>query len=675
MGAVIESAVNWAVKIADDNSHGYDQSSRWGVDYDCSSLVISAFEQAGVKVKTGGATYTGNMRSVFLKYGFQDVTNQITLSSGAGLKRGDVLLNTTHHTALVVTDGGKTIVNASINENGKATGGKKGDQTGREIYTRGYYNYPWNCVLRYTGDDSVAPSASAASTGQTTTEQKEYSLSDKYGTGGVSVREDFSLSRDETHKLLADGVDISSYAGGLSWQNSIDELSTKLTFSVAKSDTRYVNPYMPICGSIINLYTNAEIFRGIVISVDDGAANSNTYTVCDFGWYLNKSKETYQFNHMTAYKAITKMCADFNIPIDSIPQLEKEIKQIYVDKTISDIIADILNLCGGNYNYDVTPRGLRIYKFGELYAYPEFRITPNTQLLYSPSLRGGISHSVSIEEMKNSIKVISEADSVYTVQTLLRDNDSIAKYGFLQEVVKIDTEKENAAEVAKEQFEALSQPTETYSAEIIEAVDSYTRAGEIIVIDDVEYLIESTDHSITNGVHHNSLSLIKWQGSYREAKPEQTAVTASASSSATAENEAAWVTGHTATTYGYNGDDNGICGWNGLNYHNISGCHVAIPTYCVKQASCYNSAYALADYPELANGYGTVLEVRAPDTGKSCRAVVADCGNFGKHNTYNHDTALDLPPNTFNALGLGHGTYAIEYRVVGSVSKWDGNQI
>lgn len=182
MGAVIESAVNWAVKIADDNSHGYDQSSRWGVDYDCSSLVISAFEQAGVKVKTGGATYTGNMRSVFLKYGFQDVTNQITLSSGAGLKRGDVLLNTTHHTALVVTDGGKTIVNASINENGKATGGKKGDQTGREIYTRGYYNYPWNCVLRYTGDDSVAPSASAASTGQTTTEQKEYSLSDKYGT-------------------------------------------------------------------------------------------------------------------------------------------------------------------------------------------------------------------------------------------------------------------------------------------------------------------------------------------------------------------------------------------------------------------------------------------------------------------------------------------------------------
>ena len=66
MGAVIESAVNWAVKIANDNSHGYDQNSRWGPNYDCSSLVISAFEQAGCKVKSGGATYTGNMKSVFL---------------------------------------------------------------------------------------------------------------------------------------------------------------------------------------------------------------------------------------------------------------------------------------------------------------------------------------------------------------------------------------------------------------------------------------------------------------------------------------------------------------------------------------------------------------------------------------------------------------------------------
>ena len=502
MGAVIERAVNWAVAIANDNSHGYDQNSRWGVDYDCSSLVISAFEQAGVKVKTGGATYTGDMRPVFLRYGFSDVTGQINLSNGSGLKRGDVLLNTTHHTALVVTDGGGTIVNASINENGK-----KGDQTGKEIYTRGYYNYPWNYVLRYTGDDSVAP---AASTTTGTNTEKPHSLSDKYGTGGNTIREDFSLSRDEKYKLLADGVDISSYAGGLSWQNTIDELATKLSFEVAKSSTKYVNTYTPQIGSIINFFTNVEIFRGIVIDVDDGSETVNKYTVCDFGWYLNKSKETYQFNNMTAYKAIKKVCEDFNIPIDSIPELNTEIKQIYVDKAVSDIISNILELCGGGYNYDMTPQGLRIYKYGDIYAYPEFRITPNTPLIYSPSLRGGVSHSVSIEDMKNSIKVITEADNVYTVQTVLKDTDSIYKFGVLQEVVKIDPEKENAQTVAKSKLAELNKQSETFSFEIIEAVDSYTRAGMAMDIDDVRYLIEGTSHSITNGIHHVKVDLRKF---------------------------------------------------------------------------------------------------------------------------------------------------------------------
>ena len=42
----VESAVQWAIGIANDNSHGYDQGSRWGPDYDCSSLLITAYQQA-----------------------------------------------------------------------------------------------------------------------------------------------------------------------------------------------------------------------------------------------------------------------------------------------------------------------------------------------------------------------------------------------------------------------------------------------------------------------------------------------------------------------------------------------------------------------------------------------------------------------------------------------------
>ena len=28
------------------------------------------------------------------------------------------------------------------------------DQTGKEIYIRDYYDFPWNCILRYMNDDS-----------------------------------------------------------------------------------------------------------------------------------------------------------------------------------------------------------------------------------------------------------------------------------------------------------------------------------------------------------------------------------------------------------------------------------------------------------------------------------------------------------------------------------------
>ena len=143
----IEAAAAWMEQLAADSTHGYDQSARWGPDYDCSSAVLSAYEAAGVAVKTNGATYTGNMYSVFLACGFEDITASVDLIYGTGLQRGDVLLNHMNHTAIYV-GGGKT-AEASINELGTVSGGQSGDQTGKEIVLRAYRNYPWDCVLRF----------------------------------------------------------------------------------------------------------------------------------------------------------------------------------------------------------------------------------------------------------------------------------------------------------------------------------------------------------------------------------------------------------------------------------------------------------------------------------------------------------------------------------------------
>ena len=147
--AVTEQATKTMEAWANDAAHGYDQSQRWGPDYDCSSAVISAWEKSGVPVKSKGASYTGNMYRVFLECGFEDVTAKIELTYGVGLQRGDVLLNHANHTAMYV--GGNRTVEASINEKGTTTGGMSGDQNGREFLLRDYRNYPWDAVLRYTG--------------------------------------------------------------------------------------------------------------------------------------------------------------------------------------------------------------------------------------------------------------------------------------------------------------------------------------------------------------------------------------------------------------------------------------------------------------------------------------------------------------------------------------------
>ena len=144
-------ATSWAEAIANDDSHGYSQYSRWNPDYDCSSLVISAYQNAGVPVKDNGASYTGNMYQVFTATGFADVTNQVNIATGAGLLRGDVLLRN-GHTALYCGNGLE--VEAACDEYGGIEGLNPGDQTGYEILIQ-FYNPNWQTVLRYQEDVNI----------------------------------------------------------------------------------------------------------------------------------------------------------------------------------------------------------------------------------------------------------------------------------------------------------------------------------------------------------------------------------------------------------------------------------------------------------------------------------------------------------------------------------------
>ena len=123
----IMKAVQFMIDTAKDDIHGYDQTYRNGPDYDCSSLVGTALHEAGFNVSP--YSWTGNIEKQLRAAGFVDCK--------APWKAGDVHLKRNKHVAMSISR--SKIIHASINELGMVKGGKTGDQTGKEICIRSYY--------------------------------------------------------------------------------------------------------------------------------------------------------------------------------------------------------------------------------------------------------------------------------------------------------------------------------------------------------------------------------------------------------------------------------------------------------------------------------------------------------------------------------------------------------
>lgn len=139
--ASIQKAVDFMVRIANDDTHGYDQTNRNGPDYDCSSLVATALYNAGFDVKP--SSWTGNLEEQLHKCGFDDCSKP--------WKAGDIHLSTWNHVNMSISE--SQIAEATINEKGTVSGGQTGDQTGNEIRIANYYEYSsgWDKHLRYYG--------------------------------------------------------------------------------------------------------------------------------------------------------------------------------------------------------------------------------------------------------------------------------------------------------------------------------------------------------------------------------------------------------------------------------------------------------------------------------------------------------------------------------------------
>ena len=263
----VEKAINWAIGIANDNSHGYSQSVRWGPHYDCSSFVYSAFYQAGFNLPGSGTRYTQTMVNDFMKAGFTWIPwSQI--GSMNALQRGDILLNNSsisskQHTEIYLGNG----------QNVGAHSPSKG------ISVSGYYNHPWLGVLRYG-------SSSAPSNPQISKSQHWYDLQDRieitaYADGATSY---FMSMFKDGNKIISQGVDggkfsmdagaygKGDYSAYFSCTNSAGTVDTKwIDFSVvgepAYSDVR-TSAYWYDLTDTVRITVDTICAKGQVIGID-----------------------------------------------------------------------------------------------------------------------------------------------------------------------------------------------------------------------------------------------------------------------------------------------------------------------------------------------------------------------------------------------------------------------
>lgn len=180
----------------DEGNLGYDQSNRWdirvGGECDCSSLVIQCLKDAGFDV--GSATYTGNMSSNLTARGWKRISNN------GSPQVGDILLNDANHVAVCTAPG--MLSQASIDERGKISGGQAGDQTDRETNTKAYYNYPWDCFLRYEGGTATTVPSKPSSGGDEKVYMFGYVSKGKTGTAvrmfqcAANIRFGYNLTID-----------------------------------------------------------------------------------------------------------------------------------------------------------------------------------------------------------------------------------------------------------------------------------------------------------------------------------------------------------------------------------------------------------------------------------------------------------------------------------------------
>ena len=319
------------------------------------------------------------------------------------------------------------------------------------------------------------------------------------------------------YKVIIRDKDVTDIIGNLTWRDTVDTLGVEVDFElpVNRYDKKFEFLYDITLGDPIQILNDkGEVLVQAIIVTETPNGKITSFTAYDMAWYLNKSTVIKQFKKMIGNDCVKSLCKEIGIKVE-VSGLDTKIDKIYKDKSISEVIKDIIEQCSQfnskKFFIEFNNGTLKVMPYQKIKVFGTFEMQKDKFININENI-GGVSLSKSIVDMKNSVLVITENKGAIRTIGEEQDSKSIEKYGKLQEVVTLDEKEFSKANlVAKNELKKLNKITEDFSIDVLG--DDNVKSGRVIDIDlplfnlKGEYLIKESNHTISNHIHKISLKL------------------------------------------------------------------------------------------------------------------------------------------------------------------------
>ncbi len=313
----------------------------------------------------------------------------------------------------------------------------------------------------------------------------------------------------DNYQLLVNGTDVTAITDALSWNSEFESLGMSLNFSLAAPYFDKFRKY-PIFkeGHKVVLKNNGNLrFVGKVIETELNKSQRSIMSM-DYAFFMNRSEHVLQFKKTAVDMALKNACAKFNIPLGRVCRMSTVISKLYKGETLADVFRDLIELhrkaTGQKVRMEMMSGKLEFINCAEEVIDPYYLIADGMAPVKITELIGDdFTLKGSIAEIVNSVIVLDDQGKNLALAT---NEGSVKYFGLIQDIIEVGKDEAKLAqEIAKA---GLIDEVKELSLTLLG--DDSIIAGRVLKLGGVfkgDWLIISSSHSVSNGIHKCSVNM------------------------------------------------------------------------------------------------------------------------------------------------------------------------